>query len=435
MASALAGGFGMALSPQGPFDGSMFLCCHGSASPVGYTLDGDGFAQQPQPPPPQQQQQQHFSVHAALQRQAYGGGGGGHHGHAHQGSVGQFRYMHNHGPESFSGGSPHGGGGDQAVMSWAPGVIEQGHHGGSDVSRHTVEAAERSADPLLLQQNQPATSPLFSGVSYEPSPTGNNEPAGGGRGAPTSWGAMHTPAQVPMLRELRRQSSLPHLSGAPPIPMPVRMAHTPPLTLSSKQDFLGGGGDSVLHVSGDDSAAAASAAAAAAGGDGDATEAWERERSRFSVRGRRSPPTESRIAAVAFATRNAANVDTAAGGVEQSKSASFSSVTATDDGDAASSASTASAVNVNANPVERSGSAPADAEPTGTSRYSFGSRKQHDVGGGGGGSGGGGGGGLVGAVDVSLGELSLSEQSLDVEGGGAALLGLDANDFAPSGHR
>lgn len=432
MFSALAGGFGMALSPQGPLDGSAFLGGHGSASPVGYGLDGDGFAQH--------QPQQHFSVHAALQQhQGYGGGGGGHHGHAQRGSVERVRYPHNHGPESFSGGSPHGGGGDQGLMSWAPGVVEQGHHGGGGggdgggvVSRQMTEVAERSADPLLLQHNRQCNSlgpddasPWFSGASYEPSPAdnNNNESAGDGRGAPTPPGAMHAP--VPMLRELRRQSSLPHLPGVQPVPTPVRMAQTPPLTLSSRRDFLRGGEDGVAPVSDDDSAVAAAAAAA----DGGAAEAWERERSRFSVRGRRSPPTESRIAAVAFATRNAATADMAAGDAEQSKSAS--SVNAggagTDGGDAASSASTASAVNTNTNLVE--GSAPAESEPTGPARYAFESGKQHDdVSGGGGG-----GGGLVTAGGVSLGDLSLGERSLEVEGDGAALPGL--SDYVSSGHR
>lgn len=409
MYSALTGGFGMALPPRGPPDGSMFLGGRGSASPVGYGLDGDGFAQQPQ---------QHFSAHAAFQPQGYGGGG--HHVHAQQGSVGQVRYPHNHGQESFPAGSPQGGGGDQAVISWAPGGVERGHHGGggggSGVSQQMMEAAvaaaERSAENrqhhLLIQRE---TSPSVPGASCEPSRTDNNERAGGGGGVPSSSGAMHAP--VPMLRELRRQSSLPHLSEDRPTLMPARMAQTPPLTFSSRRGFLGGGEEDVPQVS-DDSAVAAAAAAG-----GGATEAWERERSRFSVRGRRSPPTESRIAAVAFTTRSAATA-------EQSKNAS-SATGGTGGGDAASPAPTATVSAVNTKSVEGSGSVPAESESMGSARYSSEPGElRGDVRGGGSD----GGGGLVTAEE---GDLSLGERSLEVGDDRAALPGL--NDFVSSGHR
>eukprot|EP00903_Cladosiphon_okamuranus_P017112 g15765.t2 len=438
MVSAFAGGFGMALSPQGSLDGSTFLGGHGSACPVRYGFDGDGFAQQPQ--------QQRFPVHAALQHQGYvGGAGGGHHG------GGQLGYPHNHGSEVFSGGSPHEGGVDQAAKSWAPGVLDQGHQGGgggggrddggSGVSRNMMEAVGRSVDPPLLQENrqcslgQSDTSTFFSRASYEPSSANNNESAGGGRAAPASPGAMHAP--VPILSELRRQSSLPPLSGALPISMPARMAQTPPLNLSSGRDILGGRNDGVPRVLDNDSAVAAVvAAAAAAVSGGGAAEACERERSRFSVRGHRSPPRESRIAAIALGAWTRTTTDTVSGDAEQSKNASsviaaVGTGAVTDGGEAVSSASasTASAGNMNTNTTNTNtpeGSAPAESEPM---RYLFESGEHDDVRDGGGG----GGGGLITAGSVSLGELSLGERPLEVGGDEEALPGLSG--FVSSGHR
>ena len=440
------GGYGIALSPQGPVDGSPFLGGPGSGSPVGYGLDGGnrpglrtaGF------------ERQHFSVHAAVQHQhqhqGHGGGDGqGHHAHLHQGRAGQVRYPRCQGPASFPGGSPRGiphggggaggGGGGLVGMSWAPGTVEHslfgggGGGGGVDgVSGRAVEAAaeERSTEPPLHHQNrqhhslgQHESSSSYSGTPYQPNHTNGVAPCNGGD-ASHSPAETHAPVPMPIPHEIRRQSSLPHLSGAQTVLMPARMAQTPPANLSGVADFMNGGevGGSPPQDSGTDVLAAVAAAISGRG----ATEAWERERSRFSARGFRSSPTESRVAA-ANAVQNAAPAASAgpngvaaptyagAGGSDAASTVSLANTDST-----ARSAATAAAESAR-------GPAPAGSEPMESARYSCETREPDAAAAA----------AAAGVEGGALGEPSLRDLSLEGDGDRAALPGL--NDFASIGHR
>lgn len=163
-------------------------------------------------------------------------------------------------------------------------------------------------------------------------------------------------APVPVSRELRRQSSLPPLSGAQPVCTPARMAQTPPADMS-RLSFLatgsvgvegcGGGLDGRVGGGGQGGtqadAAAAAAAVAAASISGGFVEVLEHERSRLSVRGRRSSPAESRIAAVAIATQKAAEAAKAAAKAAMSEHKEAGSSDATASAAAAGAAAASSA--------------------------------------------------------------------------------------------
>ncbi|CAN0285413.1 unnamed protein product, partial [Ectocarpus fasciculatus] len=329
------GGYGMVLPLHGsPLDGSPFPGGggQGSCSPLGYGLGGNGGNLTPSPQQQQQQQQQqqlqlpvlgpHAATVAAVQpHQVYGVG------HIQQGisAVGGGQVRH---PGSHAG------------MRWTPGLVGQGPHGGGGsggASRQmTMEEAAAGAEGVIDPPPPPPSS-LGQHESREQFPAGTssaarslpgyaNGPAGGVTGggasfsgAPSVVGMMHAPVSGAL--EPRRQSSLPTPSGSSPQPAftaaGARMANTPPAIASGRLGFppSGGGkkgGDprATSDTTGADAAAAAAAAAVAAGGG--AAEAWERERSRFGVRGNRPSPAESRIAAVAIAAQNAAAAAAAA---------------------------------------------------------------------------------------------------------------------------
>lgn len=101
---------------------------------------------------------------------------------------------------------------------------------------------------------------------------------------------------------LKRQSSLPSMLGSPSVSTPARVIHTPPASGSRRGVFVTN--VEVGDCNAGDANTASGVAAAVAGGV--TTEAWEMERSRLSFGLRGSSPAESRIAAVAIATRKMA---------------------------------------------------------------------------------------------------------------------------------
>ncbi|CAB1120672.1 unnamed protein product [Ectocarpus sp. CCAP 1310/34] len=324
------GGYGMVLPLHGsPLNRFLGGGSQGPCSPLGYGLGGNGGNLTPSPQRQQQQQQQqqqqlhlpvlapHAAVAAVQPHQVYGFG------HVQQGTAvvcgGQV-----HHPSSHAG------------LSWAPGLVGQGPHGGGgsggasrQMTMEEAAAAARAGAEGVTEPPPPLPSALGQRESGEQFPVGTSSSAqslpgdvngptggvGGGRasfsGAPSAGGMMQAP--VPVALEARRQSSLPPLSGSSLQPAftisGARMAHTPSAIASRRLGFPpSGGGEkgsdprAASGATGSDAAAAATAVAAGGG----AAEAWERERSRFGVRGNRPSPVESRIAAVAIAAQNAA---------------------------------------------------------------------------------------------------------------------------------
>lgn len=499
--------------PQGAHDASPFLGIQGQAcgSPHGYGLGGDGggtggdggvsdFAQQ--------QRSQTFSVRAGGGggRNAggqVGGGGGGHgfglgagvragaqehqgycvsgchHGHV-QGDPGQVSHQ-SHANASLCA----GGQGGNAGMSWASGVVSHGSHGGggghdmNDAGKGVARQPLSKAGGTIESLKPPPKHHMSFGQRSAPHSLPPTTPA-----APTTAQPLSTsdpipgdtvnmsslPVPIPASRELRRQSSLPPLSGVQPVLTPARMAQTPPAALSrlaflSGERSSGGAADEGPHAD----AAAAAAVAAVAGG---AAEAWERERSRLSVSTRGSSPAESRIAAVAIAAQKTAEAAASASASASAVAAAAASVsasvatqqnkpkplvagagntaaygsllpasTATTEsvltgsalvpaGSVADSAAQSAAVAVAESAVKSTSPGLGSTE---TARYTREAERVHGSGRGGGGRGDGGGAGGVGVgVEVALEELSLGGAEKE-SGDKAALPGL--SDFVSSGHR
>lgn len=221
--------------------------------------------------------------------------------HGHPGVLGQFS-------TSASG----GGGGDgvhygDASYSWAGrGAHEHGGscmHGHEQGQQQQHQQQHQTSDAMLTPpyqqhqgfgRNQPHPSRSTPGpLSVNTDLADPNE----------STSVRYSGAEQLILRDLRRQSSLPPRFGAQPILTPARMAQTPAAAMSrlARNDDLGL--SDFLSVGGPEEVPDADAAAAAAVVAGGAAEEWERQRARLSSRG--TSPAESRIAAAAAAQKAA----------------------------------------------------------------------------------------------------------------------------------